>query len=68
MMKENKDQNSKRYEMLKQIYMNNRTKHQTIDSIWFQYLEQLNKAVYPCEIDETLDAIIQNQRNLGRRV
>ena len=67
-MKQNKEQDLKRYEMLKQVYMQNRTKNQTIDSIWFQYLEQLNKVTYPIEIDEVLDAIIENERIRGKQV
>jgi hypothetical protein len=62
------DVNIRRYNMLKQVYMENRLKRQTIDSIWFQYMEQLNKAVYPHELDSVLDAIIENERRLGKNV
>lgn len=64
----NVDINTKRYDMLKQVYLENRLKRQTVDSIWFQYMEQLNKAVYPHEIDSVLDAIIENERRLGKKV
>ena len=58
----------KRYEMLKQVYMNNRTKRQTIDSKWYQYMALINKATYPHEMDEALDAIIENERRLKKNL
>lgn len=57
-----------RYEMFKKVLQENRLRRHTIDSIWFQYMEQLNKAVYAAEIDDVLDAIIENEKRLGKKV
>lgn len=60
--------NDKRYEMLKKVYMENKIKRQTIDSVWYQYMAVINKAVYPHELDEALDAIIENENRSGKKI
>lgn len=63
-----KDINAKRYVMMRKVLHENRVKRQTVDNIWFQYMEQINKAVYPSDLDNVLDAIIENEKRLGKKV
>lgn len=62
------NKNEQRYKMWLKVVQENRTKRHTIDSIWFQYLEQLNKVSFATEIEDVLDAIIANEKLRGNKI
>lgn len=67
-MEKSMNKNEQRFKMWLKVVQENRTKRQTVDSIWFQYLEQLNKVTFASEIEDVLDAIIENERRLGHKI
>lgn len=58
------DKNKQRYEMWKTILHVNKTKRLGLNDIMSVYLSQINKASTPQEIDEVLDAILENEKRL----
>lgn len=51
----------KRYEVWKKVIQANRTKVLGVNDIASIYMQQINKASLSVEIDEVLDAIIENE-------
>lgn len=58
--------NEKRYETFKKVIFENRSKNLGRNNIMTTYMQVLNKAILPEEIDEALDAILFNEEQIKK--
>jgi len=59
-----KSRNEQRYEIFKKVVSANRSRNLSRDNILTTYMSVINKASTEREVDEALDAIIENERQI----